>query len=148
MSNTYRDADDPDDEALRYTDFASVNVYRDFEWVVDHVHRLYPDKPVYVAEFSPDGYDFPTSREDLDHRTGADAVLPDWAGRDFVLGASLWTYNDYRSSFQGTSTNEVRGWGVQTVWGGLKGAYSPSCARRTRRCGRCACPATARATRG
>ena len=123
VSNTYWSADSPDDEALQYADFASVNMYRDFQRVVDHVHALYPDKPVYVSEFSPDGFEFPTSREDLDFRTGADAVVPGWAGRDFVMGASQWTYNDYRSSFRGTSTNEVRGWGVQTVWGGLKRAY-------------------------
>jgi hypothetical protein len=35
----------------------------------------------------------------------------------------MWTFNDYRSRHSGTSPNEVRGWGIQNVWGEAKRAY-------------------------
>ncbi|MET7420429.1 glycoside hydrolase family 2 TIM barrel-domain containing protein [Dactylosporangium sp. NPDC005555] len=122
VSNTYAGASTPTGEALQYTDFACLNMYGGFAGNVDHVHGLYPDKPIFVSEYSADSFTFPTSREDVDFRTASDASA--FLSRPWVVGSSLWTFNDYRSSFGGTSPDQVRGWGIQNVWGQRKRAYA------------------------
>lgn len=35
---------------------------------------------------------------------------------DYVVGSSLWTYNDYRSNYINTPVGQARTWGVYNVW--------------------------------
>ncbi|GAB3868331.1 glycoside hydrolase family 2 TIM barrel-domain containing protein [Dactylosporangium cerinum] len=124
VSNTSGSAATPGAEALQYTDFACINMYGGFAGGADHVHGLYPDKPVFISEYSSDSFTFPTSREDVDFRTTSDAAATVFPGRPWIVGSSHWTFNDYRSSYGGTSPNQVRGWGIQNVWGQRKRAYA------------------------
>ena len=124
VSNSFGDAATPAAEALQYTDFACINMYGGFAGGGDHVHGLYPDKPIFISEYSSDSFTFPTSREDVDFRTTSDAAATVFPGRPWIVGSSHWTFNDYRSSFGGTSPNQVRGWGIQNVWGQRKRAYA------------------------
>ncbi|MEV4507434.1 glycoside hydrolase family 2 TIM barrel-domain containing protein [Dactylosporangium sp. NPDC049525] len=124
VSNTSGSAATPGAEALQYTDFACINMYGGFAGGADHVHGLYPDKPVFVSEYSSDSFTFPTTREDVDFRTTSDAAATVFPGRPWIVGSAHWTFNDYRSSFGGTSPNQVRGWGIQNVWGQRKRAYA------------------------
>lgn len=39
------------DQASRYSDFVSVNIYGGYAKKFDRVHELYPDKPAFVTEF-------------------------------------------------------------------------------------------------
>ncbi len=123
VSNSYPRVQRGEDDGSRYMDFVSINMYGDFERLADHAHQLYPDKPIFISEFSPDSFSFPVTRESVDFRTGAAALVPRFATRPWLVGSSMWTFNDYRSGFGGTSANEVRGWGIQTVWGEPKLAY-------------------------
>ncbi|MDQ3815108.1 MAG: fibronectin type III domain-containing protein, partial [Armatimonadota bacterium] len=60
-----------------------------------------------------------------------DATIPGLEGRldsirqerPYVVGASLWTYNDYRSGFSGTPPSEDRAWGVVNNWRQPKRAF-------------------------
>ena len=124
VSNSFGDAATAAAEALQYTDFACINMYGGFAGGADHVHGLYPDKPIFISEYSSDSFTFPTSREDVDFRTTSDAAATVFPGRSWIVGSSHWTFNDYRSSFGGTSPNQVRGWGIQNVWGQRKRAYA------------------------
>ena len=111
-------------EASQYSDFVSTNYYGNFRGQATGDHALFPSKPLLITEYSPDGYNFQTSRETLDHTTGTDTTLRVWDDLPWMMGASIWTFNDYRSTYSGTSINQVRGWGVQDVWGGVKRGYA------------------------
>jgi beta-galactosidase len=124
VSNSFGDAATGADEALQYTDFACINMYGGFAGGVDHVHGLYPTKPIFVSEYSSDSFTFPITREDVDFTTTSDSAATAFPSRPYVIGSAHWTFNDYRSSFGGTSPNQVRGWGIQNVWGQLKRAYA------------------------
>ncbi|WKX76628.1 hypothetical protein [Zobellia laminariae] len=41
----------------------------------------------------------------------------------YIVGSSLWTYNDYRSDYEKTPPSENRAWGVVDVWRNKKKAY-------------------------
>ncbi|MFF1836473.1 glycoside hydrolase family 2 protein [Streptomyces sp. NPDC058231] len=123
-SNTFDDITGPQDEALQYTDFIAVNMYRDYTERLRKLRAHYPDKPVFVSEFSSDGYTFTPERESVEYASRYDDGVPAELSRlPWVIGASRWTFDDYRSRFRGTSVNQLRGWGVQTEWGGLKRSY-------------------------
>ncbi|MGW3623228.1 glycoside hydrolase family 2 TIM barrel-domain containing protein [Streptomyces sp. NPDC000880] len=124
VSNTFSEIEGPEDEALQYTDFIAVNMYRDYTERLQQLRTHYPDKPVFVSEFSSDGYTFTPDRESVEYASQYDGEIPAELSRlPWVIGASRWTFDDYRSRFQGTSVNQLRGWGVQTEWGGLKRNY-------------------------
>jgi beta-galactosidase len=124
VSNSYTNAQRPEDDGSYYMDFVSINMYGSFTQNADHAHRLWPDKPIFISEYSPDSFTFPVNREHLDFRTGAGALTPPFADRPWLVGWSQWTFNDYRSGYSGTSANQVRGWGVVDVWGQRKRAYA------------------------
>ncbi|MBB5785640.1 glycoside hydrolase family 2 TIM barrel-domain containing protein [Jiangella mangrovi] len=124
VSNSYVHAQQPEDDGSYYMDFVSINSYGGFTQNADHAHRLWPDKPIFFSEYSPDSFTFPVTREHLDFRTGAGSLTPAFADRPWLVGWSQWTYNDYRSDYGGSSPNQVRGWGVADVWGRLKRAYT------------------------
>ncbi|QAY72022.1 hypothetical protein ET445_00430 [Agromyces protaetiae] len=110
-------------DGAQYMDFVSVNMYDSFAAKVDRAHLLYPDVPIFVTEYSPDGTSHPIERELLDHTTGVGTAAQAFESRDFVFGWSQWTFNDYRSDYSNSSRDLVRGWGNVDVWGRLKAAY-------------------------
>lgn len=124
VSNSFGGAATAGAEALQYTDFACINMYGSFASGADHVHGLYPDKPIFISEYSSDSFTFPTGREDPDFRTTSDAAATVFPVRPWIVGSSHWTFNDYRSNYGGSSPNQVRGWGIQNVWGQRKRAYA------------------------
>ncbi len=97
------------DEASQYSDFVSVNVYGDYTKRFDRVHELYPDKPVFVAEFGRMGEPGVHDPERIQNITQAVNAMKE---RPWMIGGSLWTWNDYRSLIKGTPADGVRRWGV------------------------------------
>jgi beta-glucuronidase len=107
--------------SFHYADLLCINLYSPPDRVaaaVDRLHALWPDKPVFITEFG--------RREDAD-RAGAGPAdargeaaqaryFRDFAravrARPFVVGASVWTFQDYRSRFPGTNPSGHRPWGV------------------------------------
>ncbi|HEV7350900.1 glycoside hydrolase family 2 protein [Telluribacter sp.] len=99
----------PEDEASQYVDFVSTNTYGNHAKVLDHIHQLYPDKPIFISEWG----------RRADTETGEPGqvahlldIMKEIRSRPYVVGASWWTYNDYQSRFHGTNANGYRPWGI------------------------------------
>ncbi|HTF19293.1 MAG TPA: glycoside hydrolase family 2 TIM barrel-domain containing protein [Chryseolinea sp.] len=99
----------PDEEASQYVDFVSANIYGDHLKHLKHIHELYPDKPVYVSEFGVRTDAVKTEQDRVNHLAKA---MQDFRQCDFLIGASIWTFNDYQSRFPGTNPNGYRPWGL------------------------------------
>jgi beta-glucuronidase len=97
------------DEASQYSDFVSINVYGDYAKRFDRAHELYPDKPVFVTEFGRMGEPGLHDPERIQNITQAVNAMKE---RPWMIGGSLWTWNDYRSLIKGTPADGVRRWGV------------------------------------
>jgi hypothetical protein len=123
VSNKIGSISNGSQDGSQYMDFVSINMYGGFASGADHAHAMYPGVPIFVSEYSPDGYTFGINRESVDFRTGTGTSADAFRSRDFVAGWSQWTYNDYRSDYSGSSPNIVRGWGNIDVWGREKRAY-------------------------
>jgi beta-glucuronidase len=100
------------DDASQYMDFVSINVYGDYAKRFDYAHKLYPNKPIFVAEFGKTGE--PGVHDPLRIADITEAVEAVRA-RPWMIGASLWTWNDYRSLIAGTPASGVRSWGTVTL---------------------------------
>jgi beta-glucuronidase len=98
-----------DDEASRYCDFVSVNIYGNYAPRLDRVHQLWPEKPVFVTEFGKMGEDTSHDTARIADITNAVSAMKD---RPWVIGGSLWTWADYRSLYRGTPADGIRKWGV------------------------------------
>ncbi|WP_343690870.1 glycoside hydrolase family 2 TIM barrel-domain containing protein [Chitinophaga sp.] len=98
-----------EDEASQYVDFVSANIYGNHLKVLQHIHTLYPDKPVYVSEFGIRTDGVKSEDERVAHLKKA---MQDFRQCDYLIGASVWTFNDYFSRFPGTNPNGYRPWGL------------------------------------
>lgn len=99
----------PEDEASQYVDFVSTNTYGGHARSLDHIHKLYPDKPIFISEWGTrsdgnggEAYQAQHIRE----------VMAEVRKRPYVAATSWWTYNDYRSKLFGTNANGFRPWGI------------------------------------
>jgi beta-glucuronidase len=110
----------PEDEASQYVDFVSANIYGDHLKHLKHIHDLYPNKPVYISEFGlrTDGV-----KDEQDRVRHLQKAMQDFRQCDFLVGASVWTFNDYMSRFPGTNPNGYRPWGLVSPERELRGMY-------------------------
>jgi beta-glucuronidase len=97
------------DEASQYVDFVSANIYGNHRKVLQHIHALYPDKPVFVSEF---GIRSDQVKEESDRVKHLQDAMAAFRQCDFLIGACIWTFQDYRSRFPGTNSNGYRPWGL------------------------------------
>ncbi|MEU8934266.1 glycoside hydrolase family 2 TIM barrel-domain containing protein [Streptomyces sp. NPDC048409] len=107
-------------------DFISMNHYDNttFATGVENVHSKYPDKPIFVSEFNADQKGCCTiAQSSTDFKGSSSSATREFADKDYVFGWSQWTYGDYRSSFTGSSPNNVRTFGAVDVWDRPKAAY-------------------------
>lgn len=113
----------PGNDGVTHSDLAMLNVYAGEPQVfldqIRKVRRDWPDKPVFMSEFGVGQIG-----------VGEAAVIPRfdeiWAalGKEpWVIGGALWTFNDYRSDYEGTPASGNREWGVVDVERNRKGAY-------------------------
>lgn len=110
----------PEDEASQYVDFISTNTYGNHAKVLDHIHKIYPEKPILISEWGV--------RADNNGGEAAQAqhvrdVLAEVRKRPYVIGTSWWTYNDYQSRYHGTNPNGYRPWGIVGPDRSLRPAY-------------------------
>jgi len=96
-----------DEEASQYVDFVSANIYGDHLKHLNHIHDLYPNKPVYVSEFGVRTDGVKSEQDRVNHLARA---MQDFRKCDFLIGASIWTFNDYQSRFPGTNANGYLPW--------------------------------------
>ncbi|CAZ97737.1 glycoside hydrolase family 2 [Zobellia galactanivorans] len=118
VSNSgWRDSATPEKDPNTLVDIIMHNLYP-FQGTPDKVFKTlrakWPDKPIFISEYgikpmattSLDG-DIPELSEWNDHLRGKNT---------YVIGASLWTFNDYRSGYAATSPEENRVWGLVNTW--------------------------------
>jgi beta-glucuronidase len=99
----------PEDEATQYCDFVSTNTYGNHAKVFDHIHALYPDKPILISEWG-------TRADNANGEAGQvahfESIMAEVRRRYYIVGASWWSYNDYQSRHAGTNPNGYRPWGL------------------------------------
>jgi beta-glucuronidase len=108
-----------DDEASMYCDFVCTNTYGNHEKVLEHIHQLYPQKPVLLSEWGLRVDHVGDSGLIRHIRKVADIIRE----HPYVIGASIWTYNDYVSRFVGTNKNGYRGWGLVDAYRNPRSSY-------------------------
>ncbi len=98
----------PTDEASNEVDFISANIYGNHLECLQHIHDIYPNKPVYISEFGMRAGNKPESAR-IDYLQKAMQAVRQC---DYVVGASWWSFNDYRSRYPGTDADGYRAWGL------------------------------------
>jgi len=99
----------PEDEATQYCDFVSTNTYGNHAKVFDHIHALYPDKPILISEW---GVRADTPTGEAGQVSHLENVMAEIRKRPYIVGASWWSFNDYQSRHAGTNPNGYRPWGL------------------------------------
>lgn len=104
---------DPILEPAQHADMLCFNSYGDFVEAAQKIHQRWPDKLIFVSEFGQGQIGYrqdDTLDERITDRLKRVGELP------YVAGASLWTYNDYKSDYRETPLGGDRTWGVVDVW--------------------------------
>jgi len=111
-SNHVARAKAPEEEGSMHVDFVSVNIYGGNERIITKIHELYPDKPIYISEF---GFRTDEVKNEEDRIQKLQKNIEVIRKYDYVMGASIWTFNHYRSRYNGTAADGYRPWGVVTA---------------------------------
>ncbi|WP_160290192.1 glycoside hydrolase family 2 protein [Flavihumibacter solisilvae] len=110
----------PEEEASQYVDFVSANIYGDHLLHLERIHKLYPGKPIYVSEF---GWRTDGVKNEEERVARLKKAMQDFRKCDYLIGASVWTFNDYLSRFPGTNPNGYRPWGLVSPQREKRGMY-------------------------
>ncbi|MFZ4457043.1 MAG: glycoside hydrolase family 2 protein [Bacteroidales bacterium] len=111
-SNHVGKAKAPEEEGSQFVDFVSVNIYGSNERIITKIHELYPNKPIYISEF---GFRTDEVKSENDRIEKLQKNIEVIRKFDYVMGASIWTFNHYRSRYNGTAADGYRPWGVVTA---------------------------------
>jgi beta-glucuronidase len=112
----------PEDEASQYVDFVCTNTYGGHAKSLDHIHQLYPNKPILISEW---GMRSDTKGGEEAQARHIEEIVKIIRARPYVIGASWWSYNDYESRFQGTNPETgLRPWGIVGHKRELRPAYT------------------------
>jgi len=95
-------------------DIVCFNSYGDAANVAKKCHNVWPDKPIFVTEIGKDPLGENLSESGLS--ASLKTAIKNLEVLDYVVGLSLWTYNDYRSNYKNTPVGQARTWGVYNVW--------------------------------
>ncbi|TXG36099.1 glycoside hydrolase family 2 TIM barrel-domain containing protein [Seonamhaeicola maritimus] len=107
----------PETDPNTFSDLIMHNMYRwqgEPQEILTTLRTKWPNKPVFISEY---GFDpFPSTEIDGDKE-----IFSEWMGHfknknEFVIGTSMWTFNDYRSGYAATTAEENRVWGIITTW--------------------------------
>lgn len=100
------------DEASQYSDFVSINAYRNYAQAFDRAHELYPNKPIFVTEF---GIQSDGGMHDTGRIANITEAVEAMKARPWMIGGALWSWADYRSLYRNTPASGIRYWGVVTL---------------------------------
>jgi beta-glucuronidase len=103
----------PDSTSLHHVDFISTNFYNDpshYTEALEATHAEWPDTPIFITEWGKRAEENSPEERVRYVRDFLDMVRE----RDYIFGASFWSYNDYRSRFPGTAPDGYRHWGLVT----------------------------------
>ena len=117
----FRDSSTVDNEPASFLDIVSVNCYGVADKQLEAVHQKWPNKALFVSEYGKEQIG-----ESLD-ATLSDALVNTYdsiAALPYVVGTSLWSYNDYRSDYVGSNSSQSRSWGIVNEWRQKKQAFA------------------------
>ncbi len=95
-------------------DIICFNSYGEAANIAKKCHALWPDKPIFVSEIGKGQVGLYPDTAVL--AESLQSAIRNLENLDYVVGSSLWTYNDYRSRYPGTPASQNRAWGVYNVW--------------------------------
>lgn len=110
----------PTNDPISVSDIILLNTYNASAKTASIVHEKWPDKPIFFSEFGIKQFG-----DNLDATIpGLEAAFSRATeGHPYVIGVSLWTFNDYRSNYKGTPPSGNREWGVVDVQRRPKAAF-------------------------
>lgn len=111
-------------DPVQFSDLIMLNKYGNWGTAVDQTHALHPGKPIFYSEYGQQLNHEDPNQSFIDAKT----ILDSFRGKPHVIGASLWTFNDYRSFWQASPTwstppSQNRSWGIVNVFRQKKKAY-------------------------
>lgn len=110
---------DREKDPLIFSDLGFINRYGLSGSYADKVHQLHPKSTLFFSEF---GYN--QLNEDLSADFEISALMKSISQKPYLIGASLWTFNDYRSDYTGTKEfSQNRPWGIVDVFRQKKNAF-------------------------
>jgi beta-glucuronidase len=103
----------PEENSFHYVDLLSVNIYGSggLARAMETLAKNWPGKPVIVTEF---GWREDSSASEESRGREFRNAISILRRYPFVTGASVWTFNDYRSRHPGTNSDGLRRWGMVT----------------------------------
>ncbi|WP_162143056.1 glycoside hydrolase family 2 protein [Pedobacter glucosidilyticus] len=113
-------------DASQYSDLIMLNSYSNWVKAAEKAHEYFPDKPIFFSEFGENL----TTEDPNESIIDFNKMLKGIKGKDYIIGASLWTLNDYRSSYWSprktweTLPSQNRTWGVVNTFLQKKKSYA------------------------
>ncbi len=120
-------ADYQDNDAAQFGDIVHINKYGNYEKAVDELTKRYPDKAIFMSEYGghADNLIYDTPNNTLFKSLMVDKL----SDKNNLIGYSIWTFNDYRSTYQSpnlataTPVHQNRQWGIVDVYRNKKRAF-------------------------
>jgi beta-galactosidase len=123
-------ADWQENDAAKFCDFIMINKYdfgMGYEKAIDALKTRYPGKPVFMSEY---GSHTASLIYDTPNKTRYTTMIADkFSGKENLFGFAVWTYNDYRSTYQSpnpattTPMHQNRQWGCVDDYRNKKRAF-------------------------
>jgi beta-galactosidase len=109
-----------ENDFIIHSDLGLINKYgKNLGPVTESQHKMIPDKILFYTEYGIEQFG-----EDLNADFDAKSLVEPLRGLPYLIGASLWTFNDYRSNYVSTREySENRSWGVVDVFRRKKRAF-------------------------
>lgn len=116
------DRQQPDPAA--FSDLIMLNSYGNWGKRAEGANRNEPNKPIFMSEFGKELTHEDPNRAYIDIK----GMLSQMRNKEYLIGVSHWTFNDYRSFWKAgptwtTPPSQNRGWGVVNVFRQKKRAY-------------------------
>ncbi|UOE46225.1 hypothetical protein MTO98_17640 [Mucilaginibacter sp. SMC90] len=105
---------------LQFSDIGFINCYgREIGKLVDRIHKAHPESTLFLSEFG-----LGQLNEDLSTDFPIQHMMDSLRMKPYLIGASLWTFNDYRSTYKDTKeASQNRPWGLVDVARQKKAAF-------------------------
>lgn len=100
-------------DPITFSDLTMHNCYHSLADMATTLRSRWPDKPVFFTEFGTSQIGASLDAKLAGLEKNLDAIRQ---AHPYVVGVSLWTFNDYRSPYKSSALSEDRTWGVVDSW--------------------------------